>query len=240
MAFDITLENVELAPIVPKSPGNCTIVSLVPFAIKELKPQIIPGYFQIPPARSGDIQVLPVGESIYWMESPFKGMPPIKITETSKAMARSIVNDYIEAQLATDTDVAPGVFWVEGHYDKKKAKEELFDRIKDAENRQNRWFINLIKIADDDWQQSHQHKFISDIQRHAARAMGMSREWLDVSLDAMMTSCPLCKELVRPDAIIHNMCGYVLRPDEYEKMKARILPKSAIEQLNSIGMGGRQ
>lgn len=235
--YDITKEDIPIAPKIPESPGNCTVISLVPFAIKEIKPQIIPGYFQIPPAAQGDIQCLPVGESIYWMESPFKGMPPIKITETPKAMARSIVNDYIEAQLATDTDVAPGLFWVEGHYVRARAKKELSEQIKEVQERQNKWFVNLVRIADDDWEQSHQHKFISDIQRHAARALGWtSKEWLSSSLDAVMVQCPLCKESVRPDAVVHNLCGFVLRPSEYEAMKARILPRSTIEQLASIGV----
>lgn len=234
--FDITQEDIEIAPKIPKSPGNCTVISLVPFSIKEIKPQVIPGYFQIPPAKKDSFQRLPVGESIYWMESPYKGMPPIKITETPRAMARSIVNDYIEAQLATDTDTAPGLFWVEGHWDKREITEGFASELEAARNRQNRWFVNLIRIADDDWAQSHQHRAISDIQRHAARALGMSKEWLTVSVDERMVQCPLCKELVRHDAIVHNMCGYILKPEEYEKLRNRILPKSAIEQLNSIGV----
>lgn len=234
--FDLTLEQIEAAPKIPYSPGNCTVVSLVPFAIKEIKPQIIPGYFQIPPCKDGDIQCLPIGESIHWMESPFDKMPPIKLTETPRAMAKSIVSDYIEAQIATDTDVAPGLFWVEGHFDKDKAKKELKEEIEKAKGRQHRWFINLVKIADDDWATSHQHKFISDIQRHAARALRVEAEWLSLYAEANMVQCPLCKETVRPDAVVHNLCGFILKPDEFEALKARILPKGAIEQLKSIGL----
>jgi hypothetical protein len=235
--FDRTEEDIALAPIIPVSSRNCTVISLVPFAIKEVKPQIIPGYFQIPPCKDGDIQCLPVGESIHWMESPFHKMPPIKLTETSVAIARSIVNDYIEAQLATDTDVSPGLFWVEGHYSKERAKEELRDKISLMRERQKRWFINLVKIADDDWAQSHQHKFISDVQRHAARALGMrDREWLTIVLESEMVQCPMCKEYVRPDAIIHSACGFIIRPSEYAVLKDRLIPKSAMEQLKSIGV----
>lgn len=234
--FDLTTEELEPAPKIGFSKMNCTIISLVPFSIKEVKPQIIPGYFQIPPCKQDDIQVLPIGDSIHWMESPFPKMPPIKLTEDSRTMARSIVNDYIEAQLATDTDVAPGLFWVEGHFTKKEAKSQFEKEIRDADKRQKRWFVNLVKIADDDWAGSHQHKFISDIQRHAARALSLEREWLTLYNDSALVQCPLCRDMVRSDAIIHNICGFVINPVEYEKLKGRIVPRSVVEQLNSIGV----
>lgn len=234
--FDLTLEDVELAPIIPASPGNCTVVSIVPYAIKEVKPQIIPGYFQIPPAREGQIQCLPIGESIHWMESPYKGTPPIKLTETSKAIAKSIVNDFIEAQLAVDSDAAPGLFWVEGHYKAAGIKKDFETRLEEAYKRQNKWFVNLVRIAEDDWARAHQHNAISDIQRYAAKAIGAKVEWLSITMDAMQIQCPLCKELVRNDAVVHSTCGYILKPEEYEAMQSRILPKGTREQLASIGV----
>lgn len=234
--FDITKEDIEAAPKIPKSPGNCTVISIVPFSIREIKPQVMPGYFQIPACREPNtVQALPVGESIYWMESPYKGMPPIKITETPRAMAKSIVNDYIEAQLATDTDVAPGLFWVEGHYDNQSALRSFPNEIKELRIRQDRWFVNLVRIADDDWQQTHQHRFVSDIQRHAAKALGMlDREWLSVTVDSIQISCPLCKEMVRQDAIIHNVCGYIMDLDAYDKLKSRIVSKETLAQLGGL------
>lgn len=241
--FDQTEEDIDHAPIIKSSPNNCTVVSLLPFALKENKPAIIPGYFQIPPVKSGQAQlvddngvrILHVGESIYWMESPFKGMPPIKITETPRAMCRSIVNDFIEAQLAVDQDAYPGLFWIEGEFNKEDVLKKFAPQIEKARKAQNRWFINLVRIADNDWEKSHNHNTISDIQRYAAKHLGMEKDWTTVTLNALMIQCPLCKELVRPDAIVHATCGYVIKPDEYAKLTNRIVPKSVEEQLRSIG-----
>lgn len=232
--FDITQEELEVAPIIPVSKFNCTVVSIMPFGLKETKPQIIPGYFQIPPAKDGEIKTLPVGESFFWMESPFEKMPPMKVTETSRAMARSIVQDFIEGALAVEADTYPGLFWVEGHYDAAGIEKDHKDKLKEVRKCQERWFVNLIRIADDDWQSTGQHKVISDIQRHAARAMGMKREWLDITVEAKMIQCPLCMELVRPDAIIHNSCGYILDVKKYEAMSSRVISKDRVSQMFGV------
>lgn len=220
-------EYVELAPIIRESSMNCTVVSIMPFPLKEHKPQIHPGYFQIPAARDKEVQCLPVGDSIHWMESPFKGMPPIKITETSKTMARSIVSDYIEAQLAVDTNSFPGLFWVEGHYTPNGIKLEHKAELDMARDAQNNWFVNLVRIADDDWQKAHTHQAISDKQRFAAKALGLvDREWVSVTLDAIRIRCPLCKEMVDPDAIVHSVCGYIIDPKRYETLRDRVVKRA--------------
>lgn len=233
--FDITEEIVEAFPKVAPSPGNTTLVSMLPFPLRENKPAIMPGYFQIPGARMGEFEILRIGESIHWIESPFPKMPPIKMTAPSKEVARSIVNDYMESQLGTDSDAAPGLFFIEGHLGKKEIIEKHSDKLSHAFENQRRWFTILIRLADDDWQATHQHRVISDIQRHAAKAMGITREWINVTLDTQMVQCPLCKDLVRPDAIIHNVCGFILKPDEYAALQSRILPKGPVNQLEAFG-----
>lgn len=216
----------EIAPIISQSSMNCTVVSIMPFALKEHKPQIYPGYFQIPASKDGSIQCLPVGDSIHWMESPFKGMPPIKITETSKVMARSIINDYVEAQLAIDSNAFPGIFWVEGHYGSGGIKQDHKAKLEAVRDAQNNWFVNLVRIADDDWQKSHQHQAISDKQRFAAKALGLDREWLSVTSDFIPVKCPACKEMVHPEAIVHAACGYILDLKKYEQLQDRIIKKA--------------
>lgn len=246
--FDITSDKFEVSPKIPYAHSNCTVVSGVPFPIRELKPQIIPGYFQIPPAHDGEIHVLHVGESIHWMESPFPKMPPMKVTETPKAMARSLVNDFLDGMLAIDTDSAPCLFWVEGHWTIEEIKEKFNVQLYNAFQMQKRWFVELVRLADDDWAKYRQHRMITDIQRAASMAMGFRREWLDITVEAAMIKCPLCAELVRNDAIIHNTCGYVINLEKYNEMKARIVSKQEMSnftqglapsvqaQLDSIGV----
>lgn len=218
--FDFTEENVEAAPKIPYSIQNCTVVSLLPYPVKEPKPGIIPSYFQIPRCKdTNQPSVLQVGEAIHWYESPFKDQPPIKMTHNSREVAKAIVNDLIEAQLGLDSDAAPGLFWVEGHFETKDIVQKFKTNLEDAKNRQLRWFVTLVRIADDDWARYHQHKFVSDLQRYAAKSMGLDREWTTTAISEVMVQCPLCKEYVRGDAIVHSSCGFVLKKEEYMKMQ---------------------
>lgn len=219
--YDFTEEDLEAAPVIPFSMGNCTVVSILPYPIKESKPSIIPGYFQIPRCKDpGKPSVLPVGESIHWVESPFKGnVPPMKLTHSPKEVARSIVNDLIEGQLGLDSDAMPGLFWVEGHWSSEEIVFKHYNKLEEADNRQTKWFSVLVRIADDDWSKYKQHKFVSDLQRYAARAMGLQREWLTAVIDEINIQCPLCKGFVRPDAIVHSECGFVMKPIEYNQFK---------------------
>ena len=227
-------ETLDFAPLVPSNPLNTTLVSLLPYAIKELKPQIIPGYFQIPAARGDNaFQILSIGESIHWMESPYKGMPPIKMTETSKSVAKSVVNDFQEAQIAIDHDAAPGFFYIEGDHDRDEVAKHFKMELGRARERQNNWFIRLIRMAEDDWAKTHQHQAISDVQRYAAKYLGMNVEWLSVTMEAMQIRCPLCSEFVRPEAIVHSACGYILKPTEYALMKANLVPKEGVSSAKA-------
>jgi len=221
--YDITLEEVEAAPRIPKSQQNCTIVSMLPYAIKEVKPNIIPGYFQIPASRNGLPSLLHIGSAIHWLDSPFPKQPPIKMTELSTQMARSVVNDFVEAQICLDSDAAPGIFWIEGHIELDEVLKKHADKIREAEERQKKWFLRLIREADDDWGKTKSNKSISDIQRYAGKFMNMDREWLNTSLESVMERCPLCKGLVEQGAVVHSICGYILRPNDYDKMKSRIV-----------------
>lgn len=226
--FDFTLEEVEAAPKIPVSSMNCTVVSLVPYPVKELKPNIIPGYFQIPRSKNGVPSVLPIGDSIHWIDSPFPKQPPMKVTENSRAIAKAIVNDFIESQLAIDGDAAPGLFWVEGHHDHNSVIKNFKGELEAANKRQNNWFIALIRLADDDWARFHQNKGISDIQRYAAKALGMDREWLSSTLDMATIPCPLCRTAISTEAIICASCGYIVNLEKYSVMKERIVPKGVL------------
>lgn len=211
-------EIVEAAPIIPKLASNYTVVSLLPFPLRENKPQLIPGYFQIPGSSQDSFSVLQVGESIHWMENPFPGMPPVKMTTSPRDIARSIVEDFISGQLGLRENAGPGIFYVDGHHDYDSIKKNHVTRLHVARTLQNNWFVELIRIADDDWAQHHQHKFISDIQRYAVKALGMTREWTTVSVSNIMKECPACKTLVRDDAIVCLNCKAVLKPEEYKKL----------------------
>lgn len=235
--FDFTLENVESAPKVPFSNMNCTVVSLVPYPVKELKPNIIPGYFQVARSVDGKPSVLPVGDSIHWIESPFPKGKPMKMVESSRDIAKAIVNDFIESQLALDSDAGPALFWVEGHKSAEQVIKEFPNQLEAAKNRQNNWFISLIRLADDDWTRYHQHRGISDIQRYAAKTLGMDRDWMQSTIDNATVPCPLCRTQVSMEAIICASCNYIINMKKYDEMKDRIIPRGAVNDIRTISSG---
>lgn len=189
------------------NPMGATIISICPFPIDEFKPGIIPSFFHIPPAKEGDIEILNIGINVTSrMRVPVMGNV-IDMSVPAMTLAKAIVEDRLTGQLYHREDAKPGLFYVEGTYSKEEAKAKFVGEIKDADALQKNWFIHLVRLADDDWAKSHQHRYISDTQRYAAKALGLTKDWnLTVNevldkrcvacysqMHAMATICPICK-----------------------------------------------
>jgi len=63
-------------------------------------------------------------------------------------------------------------------------------------------------IADQEWERTHNYMFITDVQRRAARWLGLEKEW---SYEPKaMAECPACGEKVKPGVAVCRSCGAVL------------------------------
>lgn len=200
--------------------------SLVSFARRDIL-ETIPGlqtsdYFL--PASQGSIpSILLVNDSHYY-KPDIEGRQDM-VFVPSEQIVRSLVHMHITSQLAYAPDQHPAIFCVPNesvsvesltmpHY------KELIDRTKAA---QRKWFVTLVRIADDDWQTLRRHGMISNIQRTAARELGLQREWLmEIEDETEKQGCPFCgTELLNPTAPICPSCGKVHNPArmaELEKM----------------------
>jgi hypothetical protein len=137
----------------------------------------------------------------------------LKVRTPSYEIARSVVQDYISAQIGlnSEADASPALFWLPGCLSAADVSVRHANEVKLELERQNRWFENLVVLADDDWEKSRQHKFISDIQRFAARALGQERPWLITArYTEAQGECFACRSAVRKDAIICHNCKAVL------------------------------
>lgn len=204
----------------------CTVVSSLPFRLREEKPGLFPiGLYCLPPVKErGDIEVLVVNEGLYYR---YIGEgKQVEQYEKAVVIANSVVNDYANAQLGVDfthEDVAdnarPALFWVYGAWSKDEVKANFKTEIEIALKQQNKWFGNLVKIADDDWARYHQHKMISDLQRYAAGALGARKEWLSPEIQAnTMDMCPACKSMIPAGAIICQVCRTLINPEAFSKL----------------------
>ena len=199
----------------------CTVVSFVPFRISEEKPGVFPGRFVIPPSDGVNPQIIHVGNSkkfLYVNDATGKLSLPI----TADEIADSLVNDFCKSQLEYNPDFGPALFWVPGKLTVEEVKEKCKTEIKTAIDRQNKWFLSLVKVADDDWERYHMHKSISDTQRFAAKSLGMERDWLiEVRENSSTVKCIACKSVIEADALVCPVCRTV--QDKIKAAKAGIL-----------------
>ena len=201
-----------------------TIISIVPFAIAEEKPGIYPGYFVIPASTREAPEVLNVGESIYHVEVDEGRSIVVKCSPHE--IARSIVEDYVTSNLAysENDNAAPGIFWKPGFYTKIEVIAKFSKEIKDIKERQWKWFIKLVRMADDDWEKTRQHKSISDMQRFACKALGQDRPWIIQPTEAMLMSsnqiikCPSCMSVLQIGVVVCANCRCIIDMDKYKKL----------------------
>lgn len=92
--------------------------------------------------------------------------------------------------------------------------------LEEYKARQNNWYDRLIKDADDKWQKYKMNVVISDIERFAARSMGIKREWVVKLEAANLTNCPFCVTLISPMAMICPNCREIVDQERYDERKA--------------------
>ena len=200
--------------------SNATLISIVPFPIEEFKPGIYPGFFRLEASKNNIPEVLVISDSVYHVEIDENRTITVKCP--SEDIAKSVVDDYVTSNLAysIDEDAAPGMFWKSGSLDLGTIMSKYSDDLKLANERQVRWFKKLVQIADDDWEKTRQHKFISDMQRYAAKALGLERPWIIVSdQDAGIIKCIACSSSISKDAIVCPQCKMILNAEKYKTLK---------------------
>lgn len=195
-----------------------TLVSIMPWAVREKKPGVNPGSFMLGPGsvdkpsflviKQAQIRMMDQDYRFYAMDIPLE------------QVAKDVVNCYNVALVGYELGVSvPGFFYVEGAYDDVEAfKKDHYKTLLKAEKMMKKWFETLVKMADDDWAVLPQHSHISDIQRTAARYINVDRPWLatDVSESAR---CPACRSIVSKDAAVCFACKAILDEAAYKNTK---------------------
>lgn len=198
-----------------------TLVSIVPFPITEWKPGIYPGMFELAPSVKNEPEVCHVGDSCYWVEiDPDRS---IRVLCAADDIAKAIVEDYLISNLEynRDTDTMPGIFWKPGKFSKEEVKTAFARDLAYAVEKQNRWFTALVKLADDDWEKTHQHRSITDMQRYAVKALGLERDWIVIPKieGNSFKKCPACTTMVAVEAILCPNCKCILNKKKYDELK---------------------
>jgi len=200
---------------------KATVVSIFPLEIAEPKPGLYPGYFVIPAAPFGELSYLIVGDAVYYQET--KNDIPTAVKVPFHTVADSIVMDFIRSHIGRIVEVAePGVFWVPGAYDSQEAIRRAYpDKIALAENRQKKWFEELVKIADDTYSRTRRHTSVSTLQRIAAQYLGVARPWVLRTNDSANT-CPFCKAETPYGAVKCPNCREIIDHAAYRELVANL------------------
>ena len=200
---------------------NSTVVSLVPFPISEEKPGLFPPRYHIPASDMKTPSLLKVATArhfVYLDES--RGT--LGVPDPSDQVARSIVEDYIESQMCIDDDAKPALFWIPDDLGVEEVSNKFKIEITKKLISQKRWFLNVAKLADNDWSRYHQHNVISSFQRKCADIIGWSpREhvWMEPMTTMESSACPACGTPVVKGVVICPNCKLVLDKEKFSDMQ---------------------
>lgn len=202
--------------------SEATLISVVPFPIAEFKPGIYPGFFEIPACNRGVPEILVIRDSVYHVEIDENRTITVKCP--AEDIAKSVVNDYITSNLEynTEDDSAPGFFFKPGRLDLGLVLAKFEKDLIYHKDRQNRWFQRLVKLADDDWEKTRQHRAISDIQRYAAKSLNLIRPWIITPVpvsNEQLIKCGACQSSIDSKAVICPHCKCILNMEQYKKFQ---------------------
>jgi len=121
--------------------------------------------------------------------------------------AREIAEDLcreINADAGEQSDL--GVFVCAGEAPTERELAEARERLED-------FYRGLVATADREWERSHSHLFIHDVQRRAAAHLGLQKEWYSKA-PAYAGECPGCGERVKQGVAVCRTCGAILDRDK--------------------------
>lgn len=203
---------------------DCTVVSLVPVRICEEKPGLFPPRFIIEESDTYIPQILHINTATHYVYlDEARGM--LQVKDPSDVVAKAIVNDFCTSQLGTSDEVGPALWWVDEHIEWTDVMQHQERKIPEMRARQHGWFVNLAKMADDDWTRYHKHVVISDFQRKIARILDLNpddHEWMmPLAMQQGATvPCPFCHTSIPKGSVICTACNEVVnyrRKAEIEK-----------------------
>lgn len=206
---------------------SSTVVSILPFEIRESKPNLYPGMFTIPAGTFKQPGYLKVTNSRFYIPMAF-GAPSMAAHSPAYEVARSIVNDYVGALLGVNDECRPGIFVVDRDFKTdQQARDFLEDMLPAAKAAQDKWFFTLVNLADQDFNKHHQAQSVSDLQKVAARELNIKdKPWLLDITQLSLSNCPACYSAVNAQAVICPNCRYVIKPDVYKSMTFAVEVKS--------------
>lgn len=159
----------------------------------------------------------------------------MKRTVLAEETAKGVVEDYIGSMIYADPMVHPGIFWVPGELNYQQIEQKHAKELKEIRAIQDQWFTRVVEAADDEWSRAKHHRSIAPVQKLAAKALGLDREWIiqaSIASTVKFNNCPACRSLVDALAVICGNCRCIINAEEYSKFHFAS-PALAPQQLAS-------
>jgi hypothetical protein len=189
-----------------------TVISFVPFEIKEHKPGLYPPHFHIEASDMKTPQLLHIGTCYHFLYMD-ETRGSIRVPNPSDQVARAIVEDYITSQLSIDDEARPALFWVPERMTIEEIQNKFKIEIMRHLLKQKKWFLNVAMLADNDWSRYHQHNVISSFQRKCADYIGWKaseHEWMSPLTTMESSACPACGMTYAKGIVICPNCKLIL------------------------------
>lgn len=192
-------------------------MSICPYPILAQKPGLFPSSYSIPKASIKEPQLLVVTDTYFNVPIPLTDGRVHKSRVSAEELATSIVGDHLRSVLSADGTVHPGLFFIEGEVTLKELKEKHAPALKQAVEKQLKWYNKVIQTADNAWAKNRSHLEISSIQRAIAKELDLKKEWAEIDLAEQLSNetkeCPFCYSVIHIKATICPVCKSVIKKE---------------------------
>jgi hypothetical protein len=202
--------------IPPRQPLNpvdkCTVFSIYPKEIDEVKHTIQPGRFIIPAGKPEAPTRLVVGSSSWWREIDVD-QPYLEIPNSSLQVANSIVNDYCNGLIGCNMDDAmPGIFFIPGIITVEQLLTEYKSTYDRAVVKQTNFWNSIINLTDILWANTGGNPLcVSGDARLACKELGIeNKDWMQNFQNSGMVRCVACGTLRNPAFPVCGTCNRVV------------------------------
>lgn len=183
----------------PTNTQNADIVALVNISTEKWPPRhrTYFGSLSIRTPQSGEtFAITPIRGCMGVMDLGDKRTMEYRITarEVADDIAREINSDSGEGSYH-------GVFVAAGEM-------PTDSELADARRRLEEFHVRLVAAADLEWERTHNPMFITDLERRAARQLGVEKPWLYDPKP--LADCPVCAEKIKHGVAVCRSCGAIL------------------------------
>jgi hypothetical protein len=179
---------------------KCTLVSIFPGRIDELKHTLEEGRFTIEAGSYEQPSTLLITGHSWWKDYDWE-QPLLEISVSSIQISDSVIKDYCNSMLGSNMDDSmPGLFYVLGELNAVEIKMKYKNKLAEVKAKQDNWYKILVRIADSLWARTNGNPLaIWDLMRLAARELNLNdKPWLKDFQIAELVRCFACGGMRNP------------------------------------------